>query len=1220
MKKSLLVLLALLLSLLAVFVACGPDGGGDDDEEGTYTVSFILGYGTNDIIETKEIAIGRKIGKLPPEPERDGYTFGGWFLSTDLEFKKEVTSSSKFEEDVILVPNWVPIPPCDHSVGYENAAVTPQTCESPSMLIQRCLNCGETKETQLQPALGHKIKTNDPVAANCGYDGYTLKECTRKGCKWEEKVDIVPATGIHTRIDRWFLVRTQTDYSYGEERRPCQICGLYEYRYIEPNKLSEFDSLPIKQVVVGGQVYVDVASTGLAYATSLYRLTQAGNVIDGAPGTYWRADTLVDSDKYTGDVLNLKLATAFEVAVIEFTIPNYWGWKLGPECTVKYDVEVCENGEWIKVGTISDADVQDSLSKNAVVALELDRLYNVTEIRATVTHATRYTPAMICEIKVYGKVEEFKRAPQSVGSVVIGSITGSYNSWVNSSAENLLDGDSGTSWCTDARVWRDSMYYGRSTNIITNWVTTYDNDNDETTLSTATKTVSKVVVNTSKLVGQTFSVVACRQWMEPRMVKQQTVTQVPDVDENGDPKVDEEGNPIMKDVYEDVLDPETNKPIYIQATDENGDPIFDMKTEWYNLYSPTIKDENSKPAKTIKIDANSASSYEFVPMTGENLTQTTLSDIVAVRVEVDNYGADDTVNKPGITSVVITENNSAVTYDDLEWNLRRKVYAQFDFPQSTYVAYLDINCNKDVGRIMSIQIWKEDQTHPNGGYWEEYGDKIEVLESSAVGGTALFTRDFGFYVSKIRVEITVEPAIFGAYILDIIPYTVAEVATELPDAVGCKHKYSTLDPVQIVLPTCTTSGYSVFKCFTCDFTWKTDSIDMTGHKWDQGTVNFDGLNEVKVYKCKTGGCKATKKVVTRLFDTTAQGYITAPTVTKYFHNANGAWSMTFDDGNYIDTYEWVIPEFSERNMKATAVITAQYAGSYVNEWRRYLASGAFDMGSHSTKHGGPFHSDPADEAVLVKEIDDAHFTFMSWFPGQRILGFATPNGATGKDTANFVNDLMMGGRSGGQAGTYCDPDTLTSRETWGNMPSYIAYATTKFEGTSSNDGVSYKGAIDYLSSKKLWTVECIHTIHTGATSESDIAGDKFSVNKFVFEKKLDYLVQKGVWVASYTQAIQYFREAHAAEIKNMEISGTAISFNVTDGLDDTMLNHPLTFQFGLPSGWTNVTVTQNGVEIPMVSSSDYAPNMEEEMACTIKDGVLYFDAIPDAGTVVITKK
>lgn len=1220
MKKSLLVLLALLLSLLAVFVACGPDGGGDDEEEGTYTVSFILGYGTNDIIETKEIAIGRKIGKLPPEPERDGYTFGGWFLSTDLEFKKEVTSSSKFEEDVILVPNWVPIPPCDHAVGYENAAVTPQTCESPSMLIQRCLNCGETKETQLQPALGHKIKTNDPVPANCGYDGYTLKECTRKGCKWEEKVDIVPATGIHTYQDRWFLVRTQTDYSYGEERRACNVCGRYEYRYIDPNKLDEFETLPIKQVVVGGQVYVDVASTATASATSLYRLTKAASVIDGAPGTYWRANTLADSDKYTGDVLNLKLAAAFDVAVIEFTIPNYWAWKLGPECTVKYDIEVCENGEWKKVGTVSDTDAQDSLSKNAVVALELDRVYNITEIRATVTHATRYTPAMICEIKVYGKVEEFKRAPQSIASLASGFITGSYNAWVNSSAENLLDGDPQSSWCTDARVWRDTMYYGRSADIITNWVTTYDNDNDETTLSTATKTISKVVVNTDKLIGQTFSVVACRQWMEPRMVKQQNVTQVPDVDEEGNPKVDENGDPIMKDVYEDVLDPETNQPVYIQATDENGDPIFDMKTEWYNLYSPTIKDEKNKPATTIKIDANSASSYEFVPMTGETLAQTTLSDIVAVRVEVDNYGADDTVDKPGITSVVINEGGTDKTYNNLKWTLRRKVYAQFDFPQTQFITYLDIFCNKDAGREISIQYWVTDSSHPNGGYWKQYGDRIVIKETDSVTGEVTITRDFGFNVDKLRIETTVEPAIYGAYIKDITPYTVAELATSLPTTTDCKHNYSTLDPVEIVIPNCTTAGYSIFKCLTCDATWKTDAVDATGHKWDQGTTGFDGLNEVKTYKCKTGGCKATKKVVTRLYDTTAESYITAPTVTKYYHNANGAWSMTFDDGNYIDTYEWVAPQLAARNMKATAVITAQYASSYINNWKSYIATGAFDIGSHSLKHGSGFDSDPADEQVLMTEIDNAHFTFMNWFPGQRVLGFATPNGKTSNGCADFVNDLMLAGRSGGQAGTYCDPDTLTSRGAWGNLPSYVAYATTKFDGTSSADGVSYKGAIDYLASKKLWTVECIHTIYTGAENESDIAGDKFSTNKFVFEKKLDYFITKGVWVASYTEAASYFREAHAAEIKDMTIEGTAVSFEVTDGLDDTMLVQPLTFQFALPSGWTNVTVTQNGVEIPMVSSSDYAPNMEEEMACTIKDGVLYFDAIPDAGTVVITKK
>ena len=93
MKKKLLVFLVALLALLTVLVACNPDDGDDGDED-TYTASFILGYGSNDIIDTREIEVGGRLGKLPTPPERDGYTFGGWFVSTDLEYEDKVTSSS----------------------------------------------------------------------------------------------------------------------------------------------------------------------------------------------------------------------------------------------------------------------------------------------------------------------------------------------------------------------------------------------------------------------------------------------------------------------------------------------------------------------------------------------------------------------------------------------------------------------------------------------------------------------------------------------------------------------------------------------------------------------------------------------------------------------------------------------------------------------------------------------------------------------------------------------------------------------------------------------------------------------------------------------------------------------------------------------------------------------------------------------------------------------
>ena len=120
--------------------------------------------------------------------------------------------------------------------------------------------------------------------------------------------------------------------------------------------------------------------------------------------------------------------------------------------------------------------------------------------------------------------------------------------------------------------------------------------------------------------------------------------------------------------------------------------------------------------------------------------------------------------------------------------------------------------------------------------------------------------------------------------------------------------------------------------------------------------------------------------------------------------------------------------------------------------------------------------------------------------------------------------------------------------------------------------------------------------------------------------KLNLLEELNLWVGSYTQALQYFREAKAYEIENMTIGSSQITFNVTDNLDDSMFVQPLTFEFKLPTGWTSVTVTQNGVEIPFVAGSNYTANMAEDKVCTIIDGVLYFDVVPDAGQVVIVKK
>ncbi len=1235
MKKKLLVLLAVLLAFMAIFVAC--DNGGDpdnDDHEGEIcTVTFKYNYDGAPEDGTREVVYGDKIGDLPVAA-RAGFVFDGWYAEDDTEFETPIVPTKRIKEDLVLVAKWSEEPPCQHTAGWKTVGFTEATCEVDGVLIQQCRNprCTFQKETFLEAKKGHDFKETK-YPATCVAAGKIITKCKNDGCEYRTEVvdPEAPATGEHDYTD-WMLAVAPTNYAYGSQRKACKtpgcLAGIVEP--VDPLKIDEYDKLPIKNVEIGGKKYVNVSGNATAKASSLYRLTSASSVLDGAPATYWRADTLVTTESYVGDQLEVTLADTYELAMLEFVLPNYYGWALGEGCTVKYKVELFVDNAWVDVGTVSDADNADPTSQRVTVALELSQVYTTNKIRLTVTHATRYTPAMVCEVMAYGFVGEDNviRAPQSIASIATGFITGSYNAWVSSSAANLLDGSLQTSWCTDAPVWWNDTIYGRYRTTITNWAVDYDNDGDDSTLSTNFKKVSKVVVSANKLVGQTIEVLACRQWEELRLVKKQEAVMVPETDADGNPIVDEQGNPVMKEVMQDVKDAE-GKVVMIPATDEDGNEIYDIKTQWISLGKVTMDDSTNTTLEFYPTKVNEDKSTSNI----------TLEDVVMVRVEVDNYGADEDRDEPTVTSVVITEDGSDKTYNSLEWTYRRKIYATVDFPTAQFIAYLELVCDGAEGRVMSVQLWEDDPSDlVDGGYWKEFTQCVVGRGQTK----PKFTIDIGEMVSKIRVEIIYEPARFGAYVYEIAPYTIAEIAKELVESTDCPHKYTASEPVEVVAPTCTTAGYTVVKCKLCDASWKTDAIDATGHKWDQGKSSIDGLNEVIKYTCKVDGCGSKMSELKNFYVESTRNYISTPKVTKYFHNAPAAWSMTFDDGNYIPTYEWVAPELAERHMTATAVVTVQYASGYINNWKKYVATGAFDLGSHSTFHAGDFASDDLNEALMMSEIDDAFFTLMSWVPGQRVLGFATPNGKTGSGTANFVNDLMLAGRSGGQAGVYCDPDTLTTREAWGNLPCYVAYAYTTFgQSTSSGDGVDYKGAIDYLVSKGLWTTECIHTIHVNADEEftgtkvdsvdkdgnpikvwggPGYAGDKFSTNKFVFEKKLDYFVEKGVWVASYTEAISYFREAHAVRLSNMSVEGNTISFEFTDGLDDIMLVQPLTFEFSLPSDWTDVTVTQNGVEIPVVSNDDYKPNMAEDMACTIKNGVLYFDAIPDGGAVVITKK
>ena len=118
--------------------------------------------------------------------------------------------------------------------------------------------------------------------------------------------------------------------------------------------------------------------------------------------------------------------------------------------------------------------------------------------------------------------------------------------------------------------------------------------------------------------------------------------------------------------------------------------------------------------------------------------------------------------------------------------------------------------------------------------------------------------------------------------------------------------------------------------------------------------------------------------------------------------------------------------------------------------------------------------------------------------------------------------------------------------------------------------------------------------------------------------KYDYLKKQGLWVCSYTDMTQYLKESLSAHVETKEITNNSITLSLTDTQLDYMFNHALTIKVDIPDDWTSVTVMQGTKSIELVTSAEYKDNMTVAN-CTIIDGFLYVDAVPDCGDIVITK-
>ena len=436
------------------------------EEKVTYTVKFDISranYGTAAIPDVV-VEYGAKISKPETDPERGGCYFFGWCVNGD-ESKVWNFATDTVKDNIKLVAVFKTedsgnTSTCEHN--WETTEYVQPTCEQHGRITQKCSICRAvqriTKDDDPSLKRLEHLELEERVEPSCAVDGYLTIYCPN-GCGLT-KTTTLNATGAHEYDDfGWKTVVQPTKYVSGKYENPCIVCNGAALTEAAPYNAQDSDlydeRVNISYLYTGGsyvnEKFVNVATLGKILVSSFFDGTHGYNANDGDDNTFWNADTYVDGADYTADWIELELSREFDVGAVRFVLPNYYAWELGEDCYVSYDVEYWDvaTESWVSIGMVSDKNAK-SIGINCELMIELDSPVTTNKIRAKVTHATRYAPAVIYEMEVYAKTEGTERLPVAIPTQATASVSGKYNEWVNG-AGALTDNTTGTYWTTDAR-------------------------------------------------------------------------------------------------------------------------------------------------------------------------------------------------------------------------------------------------------------------------------------------------------------------------------------------------------------------------------------------------------------------------------------------------------------------------------------------------------------------------------------------------------------------------------------------------------------------------------------------------------------------------------------------------------------------------------------------------------------------------------------------------
>jgi hypothetical protein len=295
-----------------------------------------------------------------------------------------------------------------------------------------------------------------------------------------------------------------------------------------------------------------------------------------------------------------------------------------------------------------------------------------------------------------------------------------------------------------------------------------------------------------------------------------------------------------------------------------------------------------------------------------------------------------------------------------------------------------------------------------------------------------------------------------------------------------------------------------------------------------------------------------------------------------------AVSYTFDD-NLTFQYTRAIPALDELGYKATFNTVTSSASPWTPDWTTLntMAGNGHEIASHTIDHGD---LSTLKDSLQNIQLGVSQETINKNVTNQKCVTIAYPYCVPGNN--KITSKYYIAAR-------HCQGNIE------GKTPANFMSISSVICGSkgSVNSMASFKARINEAVNKKGWCVFLIHDLDNGSGYSP--------LSSSIFRSSLYYCKIRNykVWVSTFANVSKYIKERNSASVSEVSANDSVITLQVTDTLDNTLYDYPISIRRPLPANWKAVEITQN----------DKAINAKYVKTDTVT--YIMFSVIPDNGEV-----